>query len=932
MKHFLLFSSLFVSSFFGFSQQLKTKNLVRTDDSFINSISKARSFSPNGIVRCATTEYLKSKQSRGLAPTNEAFEAWLAPKIKEIRKQRSQGRLPAVIRIPVVVHVIHNGDAVGTGENIADGQVLSQITVLNQDFRKLSGTPGDGAGVDTTIEFCLAVVDPNGNPTNGIDRRNLGIESFQEADVEAAKAVTIWDPTKYLNMWSFRFGGDLEGVLGYAQFPTGSGLIGLPSQDCITGEASTDGVVCGFGSWGSRDLFPTGSYEYVAFDTGRTMTHEVGHMLGLRHIWGDVEDPCSLGTTNVATNLDFCADTPVSAGPTFGCPTGTDSCPAIPGLDQIQNYMDYSNHACMNMFTQEQKDRMLAVLMNSPRRDDLLVSTVCNTPQATIQFKRLTCESRVQKSNKIEGNGCSFMDYIIPLNINKAPTANAIVTFTIDGASTADSSDFSIMTPTLTFNSGSTADQNLIVRVYNDAYIESVESIIINFTVNANGGDALANPEGNKLTFSILNDDIAPATTFVNTILTEDFDDLAGWTQSDTDEERWFQIDREADGIGTPPNTIVGSCVVSEKSRTFLGGTGNATPNNYLISPQVTIPSGAVAVDLSYIMAGAGATAGNYTVYFATNVSTEANILSGTVLQAPTTIASDASVLRNHSLLSLAGQTGYIVFRHSNLNTATGLLLLDSVLLTSTVNTNIQTAVNATTNGNNNLNNAGTATFYDSVARNIMSGITVNSASDFGCTSVAVTRSGTSALQYGSSTNAVDFAMSKQFTITPASNVSGNATITFYFTAAEIAGWEAATGNNRTLLYVVRDGITREIQPVTIGSFGTGVTLTATFTGGVQGVYSFARQQSLPTNSFEFDEIGLYPNPNNGTFNIQFTPLSEKINVVVFDLRGRVIFDKQYQNNGLFNESIQLDNVESGVYLVKIQDGSRKIVKKIIVE
>ena len=174
--------------------------------------------------------------------------------------------------------------------------------------------------------------------------------------------------------------------------------------------------------------------------------------------------------------------------------------------------------------------------------------------------------------------------------------------------------------------------------------------------------------------------------------------------------------------------------------------------------------------------------------------------------------------------------------------------------------------------------------------------------------------------------------MSKQFTITPANNVSGNATITFYFTAAEIAGWEAATGNNRSLLYVVRDGVTREIQPVIIGSFGTAVTLTATFTGGIQGVYSFARQQSLPTDSFEFNEVGVYPNPNNGTFNIQFTPSSEKINVVVFDLRGRVIFDKQYQNNGLFNESIQLNNVESGIYLVRIQDGSRKIAKKIIIE
>ncbi|MQP53310.1 T9SS type A sorting domain-containing protein, partial [Flavobacterium sp. LMO9] len=258
--------------------------------------------------------------------------------------------------------------------------------------------------------------------------------------------------------------------------------------------------------------------------------------------------------------------------------------------------------------------------------------------------------------------------------------------------------------------------------------------------------------------------------------------------------------------------------------------------------------------------------------------------------------------------------------------------MLDDVEVLSDVAIAIESNVNTPTAGQNILSGSGTAAFMDQTTRDIAARVTVNDASSYGCTSAAVTRAGSSALQYGSSVNVLDYAMSKQFTITPASVVSGNATITFYFTEAEIAGWEAFTGNNRSLLYVARDGVSREVQPLTIGSFGTGVTLTATFTGGIQGVYSFARQQSLPTDNFEFNEIGLFPNPNNGTFNIQFTPSSEKTNVVIFDVRGRVIFDQQYQNNGLFNESIQLDNVESGIYLVKIQDGSRKITKKIIVE
>jgi hypothetical protein len=254
------------------------------------------------------------------------------------------------------------------------------------------------------------------------------------------------------------------------------------------------------------------------------------------------------------------------------------------------------------------------------------------------------------------------------------------------------------------------------------------------------------------------------------------------------------------------------------------------------------------------------------------------------------------------------------------------------VLLTSTFNTNVQTAVNTATSGNNSLKGTGVATFYDSSTSNIMTGLTVNSATDFGCTSVAVSRSGTSALQYGSVTGTTNYAMSKQFTITPTNVVTGNATITFYFTEAEIAGWEAATSNTRSSLYVVRDGVTREIQPVAIGSFGaTGVTLTATFTNGIQGVYSFAKQISLPAESFEFTGVNLYPNPNDGNFTVQFTPASENVNVTVLDVRGRVIFDRKYQNNGLFNETIQLNEVQSGVYLVKVQDGARSLTKKIVI-
>lgn len=939
-----------LSGFVAIGQRSQSGRSESVND-FSTSITTARTFAPNGIVRCASDEYLKSKQSRGIAPTNDAFEAWLAPKIAEIKRLRQIGRLPSVIRIPVVVHIIHNGDALGTGENIADGQVLSQITVFNQDFRRMSGTPGFGAGVDTTIEFCLAQVDPNGNSTNGINRVNRGIASYGSAAVETAKAATIWDPTKYLNMWTFRFGGDLNGVLGYAQFPTGSGLAGFGTDPCIDttgggGDATTDGVVCAFNTWGSSTLYPAGSYG-APYDKGRTMTHEVGHMFGLFHTF---QGGC--GGENY-TSGDYCADTPAVATSNGGCPN-INSCPTG-ASDQVQNYMDYTNDTCMNMFTQDQKDRMLAVLMNSPRRDDLLVSTVCEptTQSPYIQFKRLACDTRIAES-VVEGNGCGYTEFTVPVSITKAASANAVVTFSVDVTSVANASDIQIMTPTVTFNSGSTTDQNFVFRVLNDAAVEPNEDLVITFSVNPNGGNAAANPyEGTKFNMTIVNDDTALAASVLGQqIFFEGFEtytdftvgNVGGWTTYDLDGDPTYADDT----YNFPNEQYTGSYIVFNPSATTPSASGggydahsgnkgfycyneSVTPfanNDWAITPQISLGTN------SQLKLWAKSLTNNYNggERFRVLVSTtNTNTASFTAISAGAYITPPLTWTEyTYDLSAYNNQNIYIAIQC--VSSDEFVFMLDDVSVTSDIITTIETNVNTPTAMSSLLSGTGTTAFKDNVTRDVSNVVTLNDASNYGCTVSSVTRAGTGALQYGTSTNVVDFAMSKQFTITPVNNVSGNATITFYFTAAEIAGWEAATGNNRSLLYVVRDGVTREIQPVTIGAFGTGVTLTATFTGGIQGVYSFARQQSLPTDSFEFNEVGVYPNPNNGTFNIQFTPSSEKINVVVFDLRGRIILDKEYQNNGLFNESIQLNNVESGIYLVRIQDGSRKIAKKIIIE
>jgi len=221
-----------------------------------------------------------------------------------------------IITIPVVYHIVYNGST----QNISDAQIQTQMVVLNDDFRRLNSDADNvwSQAADSQIEFCMASVDPNGNPTNGITRTSTNVNGFGTNDAvkfASSGGKDAWPASDYLNIWVCNIGG---GILGYAQFPGGS--------------PSTDGVV--------NDYRYTGTIGTATapFDGGRTLTHEVGHYLNLRHIWGD-------GGCNVD---DFVADTPTSDASNGGCNVGHVSCGTT---DMVQNYMDYSDDARMNLFT-----------------------------------------------------------------------------------------------------------------------------------------------------------------------------------------------------------------------------------------------------------------------------------------------------------------------------------------------------------------------------------------------------------------------------------------------------------------------------------------------------------------------------------------------------------------------------------------------------
>jgi PKD repeat protein len=335
---------------------------------------------------CATMD--EDARSRSRFPQRgslDEFENFIQKKIIEIKRRDATGRTQAtLVSIPIIVHVVHNGEAVGTGTNLSQAQVAAQIEVLNEDFRKKAGTPGyndNPVGADIEIEFCLSPVDENGNAMAepGIDRYDGNQADWSRDEIEnKLKPTTIWNPNLFYNVWTVKFDPVDAGLIGYAQFPDQSGLPGLQEKG---GPASTDGVVIRYQSFGSVDKgnFPVMQAPY---NKGRTLSHETGHWLGLRHIWGD---------GNCAE--DFVSDTPPASGPSSGCPVGRISCG---GVNMVQNYMDYSEDACMNIFTEGQKNRMRAVIENSPRRQSLIQANLCSpvvadVPDPNFMADKLEC-------------------------------------------------------------------------------------------------------------------------------------------------------------------------------------------------------------------------------------------------------------------------------------------------------------------------------------------------------------------------------------------------------------------------------------------------------------------------------------------------------------------------------------------------------------
>jgi len=291
--------------------------------------------------KCATHTYTleQFRKNPSLKNKLDVIENYYLQKSESTVAARIES---TVITIPVVVHILYHDPS----QKINDAQVIAQVSELNKYFRRQNAdtvnTPAvfKNLGADCEIEFRLATSDPGRRNTNGITRKYTPVNKWMADDKMKFSSETgtdVWDPKSYLNIWVC----NLDKFAGY------SSVVGGPDN--------VDGIVIGISAF---------------VNSNKTIVHETGHWLNLKHLWGD--ENCG---------DDGVSDTPKQASYTIGCPTTVRiTCNNAPAGDMYMNYMDFTNDACINMFTLGQKARMRALLASGGVRNSLLQSKGLDAP------------------------------------------------------------------------------------------------------------------------------------------------------------------------------------------------------------------------------------------------------------------------------------------------------------------------------------------------------------------------------------------------------------------------------------------------------------------------------------------------------------------------------------------------------------------------
>lgn len=537
MKHLL---SIFILCFAGMSavtaQQVninkdfkKQKRAIpKMTVGVVNTAAARPGTGSNNRPHCGFARMMEKAKAKGYEEA--AYESTLQRMVQR-RIEMNQTAFTGTVTIPVIFHCIYrNGQSLGTTTpNLTAAMYQAQISQMNADYANLSGSTY-GVAANVRIQFCLALVDTAGRvlAEPGIDRINGSTRSWSNTNTmddatledyfeNTIKPASIWDPYSYFNVWTAAM--DNSGLLGYATFPSLSTLAGLDNTETDLNA----GCVINWQSIGSLAM----PGQDASYGNGRTLTHESGHFLGLRHIWGDA-----------SCGEDYCNDTPTQQDATTGCPSNdaANRCnAAVPTM--YQNYMDYSDDACVNTFTANQALRCQAVMDNSPRRFSLMSSKAC-VARAGNAISFGTAAPKVVSETGNSGACPNAKSYSFNLYVSGTATGNATVTFALTGSTALQNVDYVISPSSVSYTNNDNTAKTVTVTIYDDQAVESTEQIQLSYTITGNG--VVAGPDKQTISFGIVDNDVTGIvidnTTPAPVLLNENFNSSTniptGWTTS----------------------------------------------------------------------------------------------------------------------------------------------------------------------------------------------------------------------------------------------------------------------------------------------------------------------------------------------------------------------------------------------------------------
>ncbi|PHS04080.1 MAG: hypothetical protein COA88_14515 [Kordia sp.] len=549
------------------------------------------------------------------------------------------------------------------------------------------------------------------------------------------------------------------------------------------------------------------------------------------------------------------------------------------------------------------------------RSDEMIAAIASNMPPCGVDDENPSAPFVTAIVNTIqsidEATNCSYQDIDLTVRIATVASQNADVTLSVTGGTATDVNDFELITSNITFLAGDDTNKTATLRIYNDAFVEGDENIIISLALNANGGDAQLGTI-TEFNLTILDDDYNPNIGGLTTFYSNDFEgDLADFTitgngtsnfaigNAATANSAYFETSSNTSNFAFV-NDDTCNCTMDDERITITSSFDFSTVSQAFVSFDFTLNDTNDAYDNDAYLQVSTDNGTNWT-----NIGPEFEVANW-----------ETKVV---DLSAYAGQSNVLIsFLFSDQGNWAYGLAIDNLLVTGLGNAAIQSIVNTGSATALSLENSGTINAYDTTSGNIMTAITNSDDSDFGCTSIEVSRAGNSAQTYNGSV-APALVLDKTFTITPATNnPSSNNTTAFYFTEAELQGWETVTGNTRNNLGILKnDGTNTENVSSTLTAFGSGFKLEGSFTSGINGTYYFGDINVLATNDFNFNNgFSIYPNPVTNELNITFNKSNTLTNVSIHNMLGQVIFTKEISSKN--DLKINTSNLSNGMYFITI--------------